>query len=150
MLIAGVVSQNQEFKNHMANLSVPVLRIVNPHDLVPQIPGAAQRLWPAPYGTAHRARLQAGAWLRSLRLTFLADTSGLLALVGTRLALRFKYDPEVSFVGKAYTWLTTPFLRTFFRQCADHLLDGASMEEPAVLTAAATDFIPSCFDCCMC
>ena len=42
MLTPASVSQNEEFKQHMASLSVPVLRIVNRRDLVPQIPGASQ------------------------------------------------------------------------------------------------------------
>ncbi len=40
MLTPASVSQNEEFKQHMASLSVPVLRIVNRRDLVPQVPGA--------------------------------------------------------------------------------------------------------------
>ena len=48
----------------------------------------------------------------------LLHNTGLLQLFGTTLALQLNYDPEVSFAGRAYTWLTTPVLRTFFRRCA--------------------------------
>lgn len=53
MLTTAVLSQNQAFKDHLASLSVPVLRVVNSRDIVPKIPGAAQRWRPALGGTLH-------------------------------------------------------------------------------------------------
>lgn len=114
MLTPASVSQNEEFKQHMASLSVPVLRIVNRRDLVPQIPGAPQ------LGDVLCCTLMCivGCARPTSASHVHAGTTGLLQLFGTTLALQLNYDPEASFAGRAYTWLTTPILRTFFPRCA--------------------------------